>query len=1162
MSEITHGLDRPGPIESPALTDVGAAATPPGSPNQRATPTGDPTQARDRLRQFIAERAEAPDQPLDRDRARRALKCAALCITPELPRADILVGWDPDRRALFDDVAASSPELLEQARADFSQLVIDVDSSAWHALQQLDFALAVVGKGPWPERTMTAIARLFLNSPPSMFAYEGKIPGEILSEAAVRLLSHESVPLLQWSRIEWLIACSTHDISDQLRRFAILNYCGVDFRSRAIELTNGAADDFLELLRRGLEGKRASPAGTIAASLALTRALGQQWGATVPEAVRRGLRWDLGSGNLTEASVSLDAYRQLDSRVATALLSECIREERAVSLVPALKDASVIDDLIGQLQKSDEVNSVVVDALTACGELAADRLAAACEAGKVTTSMALVATEVFLRLESHHSVLVTLLGHTSKRVASAASRALEKSGRSAEAALCHGANSKKRVVREHAARLLEKLSEHPSNIVTPLGSIAAKAEQLTLSEREHFSAHWRKFADEHLESAHPSNQASWETELKPLVRRFGAVALELLRNWFLERLESGETRMWCFAVEELREDPDAVWVAVDTFARMPKVASSLWARPRGALGRCQALLVDPISYCLRSVQTDYREVLFGLLAANADNVAPQLFVGGLSDPSKVVRTHSVDGLSRVPEPPVADVAELLSSPEPGTRTAAAELLAVWGSSDALTVIVAAWFSETRRAVRTYLEDTLVACGRGDLVYGCKEGAPADRAAAERFLAAQTPPKDLPSFVVEEDLPSLRFVDGTNATPAVRQGLLARLTKLDTTHKGRALKPLLPLFDLRDLNAWGRALYERWWHTRSPKLKWAILQLSLLADDELLSEALAAIPQWRGREHAIVGHHLRAAQWHGSEVATQWLGYWSENLAPLGGRSVARQLFGRVAFKRSCSPQELRSKINPFLHEERIEHELTVEATQRTSEELDQPPEPQLTTYGLSELQRSWLTGREWSAESLGNWLALIGPAVDSLLFITQDQVLCRLTREQLGGVSQRPTLRQLDDRAIEPDARVRLLHPLDLAETQLALLRDAATQVAPFPQLEREIFRPSDIANLLGREVPSQHFVRWRRGHRWFHGEPMDGGMVYSDSLHLLARDVVVTLQHSGVAIADRETADSVTLLSFDFTTLDGAPLEAEALPSVVYSELHRSMLQLLDGGD
>ncbi len=1066
-------------------------------------------------------------ESFSKQRASTAMEWAAKYLAPKYDASDLVPGWDSDLRVLFDAVARHAPELLRDWRTRFPDRAVD----------QMQFALALAGRGPWPEQCMPAVARRYLNTPAGSFLYENEIPKAALVDATRALLESEPLPLLQWVRVEDLLVGA----DDGFRALILFNYCAQDFRSRAFWLADASGHELIERAEASLQAGKLSFAGAISSALVVTRAKGRQWSGQIPEKVRQALLWDLRCGNDVEAAVSLSAYANLTEELAADLLRECMSEERAIALIPAIRDDGVIAELFSRIEETGQVSAVAIDALVACGERAVPLLVEVCTRKGPNAALAAACAEVLGRLAVTQSpaALVALLGHSSKRVVASAAKALERLDELSRVALDDGIRSTKKAVRDQCTRLLARLVDQSTSVRTPLTQVRGAVEQLPRGARDEFLLALRGAG---------VGEAAWHTQLKPQVQALGAVALELLRDWFSEKVEEGETRLWCYAVEELRNDSAAVWVAVDTFARMPKLSASLWARPRRALGHCGQLLGEPIVHCLRNVHTEYREVLYGLLAAHAAAVDPAIFLSGLSDPSKAVRTHSVDGLSRNSDGPLDQTAALLEGTEMGTRIAAAELLAVWGDARSADAVARAWSNERSGKVRPYLEDTLLACGREDLVFELLEGEPLSNEAVEAFLARQQLPKKLPGFLRLDELPALRFGNGADLTEAARRGFLARLTMLESSLKGRPVRRLLQLLDPSDVHAWGRWVYDGWAKARNSKHKWAMLQLSLLADEALIGDALSKIGQWRGSEHTAIGCHLRAAQWHGSDEAVAWLGYWSENLASMGGRTTARQLLDRVAFKRGCTLQQLREQFDPFLLEAREEAALEQEL-----------PEGFLRERLLRDIERAWITGRYWT------------PAAFERLFTMQrylrgEALLLRsangaLLRHWNGAWrwwdAQSGNSHALSPAELDSVGGIRLAHPLELDESQRAAWQRGLHMPPAIEQSRRATFSADQFDEVAGLLAPLQRFSKWRRRNRWFHGEPMDAGIVYTDSLQLLGRNLIVTLHHSGYGIGESDFEEDVRLLEVDFSDLDGAPVDPQSLCPVLCSELQLSLSDL-----
>jgi hypothetical protein len=111
--------------------------------------------------------------------------------------------------------------------------------------------------------------------------------------------------------------------------------------------------------------------------------------------------------------------------------------------------------------------------------------------------------------------------------------------------------------------------------------------------------------------------------------------------------------------------------------------------------------------------------------------------------------------------------------------------------------------------------------------------------------------------------------------------------------------------------------------------------------------------------------------------------------------------------------------------------------------------------------------------------------------------------------------------------------------------------------LERPVFNLEQLEDCFGSVVPADAFSRYRRRNRWFHGEAMDAGIVYTDSLHLLGRGRVLTLHHSGYGIGTVDFDDEVKLLGLECSDLDGRRFPLNSLSSIVVSEICYGLTRL-----
>jgi hypothetical protein len=117
----------------------------------------------------------------------------------------------------------------------------------------------------------------------------------------------------------------------------------------------------------------------------------------------------------------------------------------------------------------------------------------------------------------------------------------------------------------------------------------------------------------------------------------------------------------------------------------------------------------------------------------------------------------------------------------------------------------------------------------------------------------------------------------------------------------------------------------------------------------------------------------------------------------------------------------------------------------------------------------------------------------------------------------------------------------------------------PIELANREVFfaeSPGDLS-LASLDTDTERFESWRRDEGWFHGEPLDQGVVYNNTLRLPGYGVVVEVSHSGYAIGDREQLDDLRVFDVAFTSLEGQILEAAELPGLLYSEVCRSLSRM-----
>lgn len=1072
---------------------------------------------------------------------------------------DAVPWWDVTSRQWLLGWARRAPAELAAQRAEFAK-----------PLQKLtDFCLALTLGETMPEDVAAAIAKHFLNSPPTGFGYAGLIDLSHVSAFAEQALGAGPFPILRRERVAELASFA----SPRLLLGLAVNYCASDFRRVGTDLLTGErAAVTLADVEEWAEKTR-SPEGRIVLSLVYARLVGQNSPEVLPEWTQQAFLLDLRSGSLDDVDVTREALLALPSGSARSLLGQALREERATLLIPALADEGLLHEFLSRVEAGDVSRDTAVEALGHCGGegLAALLSFPGCvkPLSKVTASLATVVAEALGRLlirsgsNDHRrraaEVLVPWLGHSSKAVVVAVKRSIEVLGEDAGALLIAALQSGKKQTRLEAERLLERLTQQQQPVaVTPLEAVRDRAQAVG--------------GDEFLRLCQDVYQRSetWATVVRPLVSKQGALCLQWLRPWFEEHVPQGDVRLWCYVVDLLADDTEAVWVAVDTFARMPKLPTSLWARPRRALSRLGEKLAAPSKHVLTYGSTEYAEPLYGLLAAYAGEEAVELLMAALSADSKAIRGHAVDGLSRVATAPIEPVLTLLSSENPGVRISVAELLAVWGRTEARESLRAALRSESRAPVRAYLEEALAATGAAPLWdQAVSEGASAAsiEQALDAALQARGQGEAEPRFLLDSPLPELAYKSGNVLDKSAALGFLSLVTELDSTLKGRLVRQVSARLDAATLAAWSRHLYARWNRSKDTKFKWAIYQVWLLADEALVDEVGAGLGQLRANEHVVVACSLRVLQWRASPRALDWLVHWASALHSRGARTLAQTLLGRVAYRSGKSVSALRAAADCWIHQRHYERVL---CTKPALERFD-------TERFVQYLEDCLFSGRTWTWEE---WSGLNERFPDLFKRLYWRVELAEQSRSTDGVVSssdgeapafavalsRRGVFQAGSGERVEGDQvrTIALAHPVlggvDDWRKVSQWIGDKPAD-APLPQLERQVYTyGGDVDLELSRlTTDSERLDRWIKRRGWFHGEALDHGLVYSNTKTLGALGLMFQLNHSGYPIGQHDFAERVQLHSLEVFELDGKVVDFAGLGPQVYSELCYQLSKLVE---
>lgn len=1050
---------------------------------------------------------------------------------------DAVPWWDVATRHWLLSWAQRAPDEVRSFRDELGK---PLDKLA-------DFCLAVTRTSAMPDDVATAIAKHYLNSPPNGYAYAELIPASEVATYAERALAAEPFPILRRERVFEVAEAA----GPQLRLGLAVNYCASDFRRVGVSLLSA---DSVSITRRDVETwaeRVRAPEGRIVLSLVYARLAGQGL-ASLPEWAEQALLLDLRSGSLEDIDVTREALLALPNDLARNLLAQALREERATLLIPALADEGVLYEFLARVEAGDVSRDTAVEALGHCGGEGLSALLSfpGCKkpVSKVSASLATVVAEALGRLlprfgsasnrQGAAAVLAPWLGHGSKTVVAAVKRTIEWLGADARPQLAFALQSGKKQTRLEAERLLERLSQQQPEVSTPLDVVAERALASASTGEEFLRLCQEVF----------QHSETWPTAVRPVVHQHGALCLEWLRPWFEEHVPQGDVRLWCYVVDLLADDTAAVWVAVDTFARMPKLPTSLWARPRRALARLGEKLAAPAKHVLTHGRTEYAEPIHGLLAAYAGEEAVELLMLALASDSKAVRGHAVDGLSRVGLAPIEPVLALLGNENPGVRISVAELLAVWGRAEAREPLRVALRAETRAPVRAYIEEALAATGAAPLWDGGLDegalGGDVERRLDEA-LEARGQGVSEPRFLLDSPLPALRYKSGRVVSERPALGFLSLVTQLDSTLKGRLVRQVSAWLDADALAAWSRHLHARWNRSKDTKFKWAVYQLWLLADETLVDEVGAGIGALRANEHVAVACYLRVLQWRASRRALDWLVHWAAALHSRGTRLLAQTLLGRVAYRSGRPVSELRAEADAWIYQRHYEQTL-----------VNKPALVRFDTERfVGYLEDCLFTGRTWS---WAEWSALHATFPD--LF---KRLVWRVEFFDGGAkcfdvaLERRGLFQSGSGEGVEGDVvtKIGLAHPIFGSPEHWSKVRQWLGEKAnepPLPQWDRPVTRYGgsgdlDFSNLT---TDSERLDRWIKRRGWFHGEALDHGLVYSNTKTLAALGLVFQLNHSGYPIGQHDFAERVQLHGLEIFDMEGRALVLAELSPQVYSEL------------
>ncbi len=401
---------------------------------------------------------------------------------------------------------------------------------------------------------------------------------------------------------------------------------------------------------------------------------------------------------------------------------------------------------------------------------------------------------------------------------------------------------------------------------------------------------------------------------------------------------------------------------------------------------------------------------------------------------------------------------------------------------------------------------------------------------------------LPGFCAPGALPAPAQRDGDALGAPAVESLLSMLASSTPEAPHAGLAPVREACTGESLGDFSWALYEAWSRAGAPASgQWALHQLGWLGDERCLRKLGTVLPQWPGRDrfhHAVAG--LAVLEAHGSDTALMLLETIAQRARSLPLRKRARQTLRRLAAARGLEEEELRDRVIPDFGLG-PEGTLTLDYGPRTltasfdeqlrpyvcdaaGRRLARLPRPgkkddpvrapaaaarykqlkkdvrSCAALQLRRFEQAMSEGRRWS-------LAGFTPLVRHPLTIHLVRRLIWGTYSAAGKLARafRVTVDRdfatLDDDELrlEPDARIRLVHRLELEDADAVrwLQRLADHELLqPFAQLERMFFVPTEdereaheLTRVAGLVVPTGRLLGLeRRG--WRRGPALEGGII------------------------------------------------------------------------
>jgi len=670
---------------------------------------------------------------------------------------------------------------------------------------------------------------------------------------------------------------------------------------------------------------------------------------------------------------------------------------------------------------------------------------------------------------------------------------------------------------------------------------------------------------------------------------------------------------------------EAAYVYLDIIAQLPKMKKYMVRQLlRDTPKRFGAWAAPAAAMVLETQKTALAPVFYEI-AAKAPDVTTKVLVDGLTESAKAIHEPCIEALSTQGDGVVDAVTPLLGAKKKQSRLAAAKVLAKIGSDKALPALQKAYEAESIEDVQMALDDAIRAAGgdptpessapaEGGAASAGESESEGDAGSAAQWVAELTGKKKprLPKWIALASLPALKLKTGEALDEASVAGLIGRLKK-EHERMDPVVWALRPHLDDESAAAFGKAIFSAWQRNRAKASdKWALYQMALFADDAWINAMAPGLDSLSsGGKHAYAGWVLEVFERRGAGVGHDWIGHWADHALTRGLQKKALASVRGLAKEASISEAEMRERMNPFVAAEQAEkavptfgfdrkgeqkvsygpREITIrlrlDATLRAIDEKGKETKampgakkgddekavqeakrlfkkladsaPREIRRVVRRLERAMQSGRTWDAQRFQELFvdhAIVGTVASSIVFVTDAGQSLRLSEEYT------PIDAAGDDVKLPEGAKLRVAHPLDLTDAELAAwgehLSDSEV-LQPFAQIGRTVYRVADAEKIPKDKVKPSTYVSRARDAGWNRGMAEDAGWVYYDWMRMPARRVNVELSHSGYIVSDSGWGDDIEISGVGFTSLTNKHLRPEDVDPIAYSEAMYAVMYLYE---